>query len=397
MVEGRARSEPERLETLRVEVRSGRSVVQDQFLWDVHDLRADPDAFARRLGDDLDLPSAAVAAFACQLRREILHVWRLASGSLPRPSEQLHGRGQAALYSGGLRAEPVHKGSAVRRTADWDIWRARHQELTDAELGALLERERVERERLRREKEEQERLEQERLEQERLERERLAQEEAARLAREQEEFLKKQREEQELAAAARAAAAQQQGVALEAPPLPNLANFPAIPGQVASSATGPSALAQVLAQGFQASAMQQGGGYPGVSGPGAAPGGPYAHMGHSPQGAHLHGFGMAPPNVGAYPGAQRTAMAQHQALAQAQQAAMAQHAQQFWGSAHQGMPAPASGHAHVPGHMPGQMPGHMPGQMPGQGPGQLHGHAQPNLQHYASGMPGFPPQGFPGM
>merc|ERR1712078_911898 len=101
---------------------------------------------------------------------------RLASGSLQRPSEQLHGRGQAALYSGGLRAEPVHKGSAVRRTADWDIWRARHQELTDEELQALLERERVERERLRREKEERERLERERLERERLERERLERE-----------------------------------------------------------------------------------------------------------------------------------------------------------------------------------------------------------------------------
>ena len=105
-----------------------------------------------------------------------------------------------------------------------------------------------------------------------------------------------------------------------------------------------------------------------------------------PQGAHLHGFGMAPPNVGAYPGAQHTAMAQRQAFAQARQAAMAQHAQQYWGAAHQGMPAPASGHA-----------SHVPGQMPGQMPGQLHGHAQPNLQHYANGMQGFPPQGFPGI
>merc|ERR1719248_95387 len=179
--EGRAKLEPERLETLRLDFRAGRSVVQDQFIWDVHDLQSDPDAFARQLGRDLDLPPEAVSAVACQVRREILHVWRLASGSQERVSEQLHGRGQAALYSGGLRAEPVHKGSAVRREADWDIWRARHQELTDAELGALLERERVEHERLRREKEEQERLEQERLEQERLERERLAQEEAARL------------------------------------------------------------------------------------------------------------------------------------------------------------------------------------------------------------------------
>ena len=119
IVEERARSlamaEPERLEVLKISVRSGLTQVEDQITWDVHNREADPEAFAAQMCRDLDLCAPFETLIAHKIREQVHRCRKAfieACESSKRAKEAAaYGVGRGAI--GGMGTKPPPRGKAA--------------------------------------------------------------------------------------------------------------------------------------------------------------------------------------------------------------------------------------------------------------------------------------------
>lgn len=134
----------ERLENIKVDVRVGPLCIQDQFAWDLSNLGASPEEFARRFCDDLGLDQKVAPHLSAHIRDQLLKLRRgIRKGGLPAiiPTKISHHDHGLSDLSGDMSARKKLKnayGSDVVRTRqEWDDYAPEIMVLSDSQLAEL--------------------------------------------------------------------------------------------------------------------------------------------------------------------------------------------------------------------------------------------------------------------
>lgn len=142
----------EKVQMIKLDLRVNRTLIHDQFLWDVNNPDSDPEAFAKRLCEDLELQDPEIApAIAVSIREQIHEINKQisSSGRDTRISKKVR-RERGVDYSPSsnpptttlnLMRRPNNKISVLRRRNEWDSFEPVIEQLTDKEMEALYARE----------------------------------------------------------------------------------------------------------------------------------------------------------------------------------------------------------------------------------------------------------------
>lgn len=152
--EGQEMSTEERVQTIRLDLRVNNTLIHDQFLWDVNNLKSDPEGFARGLCKDLDIKDPEVApAIAVAIREQLYEIAKqnLATGRETRISKKARrDKGAMDFFQSSVQATTAlnmmkrpnsKKISVVRRRNEWDLFEPVVEILSEKEVEALYMRE----------------------------------------------------------------------------------------------------------------------------------------------------------------------------------------------------------------------------------------------------------------
>ncbi|XP_011621875.1 chromatin structure-remodeling complex protein BSH isoform X2 [Amborella trichopoda] len=150
--EGQEMNTVEKLLPIKLDLRVNKTIIRDQFLWDVSNFESDPEEFARNLCRDLDIEDPEVGpAIAVAIREQLyeIAVQNVASARETRISKKgRRERGtEHALASkmGGTALDLMKllgsKTSVVRRRREWDLYEPVVDILSNEEVEALEVRE----------------------------------------------------------------------------------------------------------------------------------------------------------------------------------------------------------------------------------------------------------------
>ncbi|CAM6026839.1 unnamed protein product [Sphagnum balticum] len=138
--EGQEMSTEERVQTIRLDLRVNNTLIHDQFLWDVNNLKSDPEGFARGLCKDLDIKDPEVApAIAVAIREQLYEIAKqnLATGRETRISKKAR-RDKGAMDF--FQSRFATWNPLVRRN-EWDLFEPVVEILSEKEVEALYMRE----------------------------------------------------------------------------------------------------------------------------------------------------------------------------------------------------------------------------------------------------------------
>ncbi|CAM6048933.1 unnamed protein product [Sphagnum compactum] len=148
--EGQEMSTEERVQTIRLDLRVNNTLIHDQFLWDVNNLKSDPEGFARGLCKDLDIKDPEVApAIAVAIREQLYEIAKqnLATGRETRISKKARrDKGamdffQSRFATWNPLVFDVTMTTGTERRNEWDLFEPVVEILSEKEVEALYMRE----------------------------------------------------------------------------------------------------------------------------------------------------------------------------------------------------------------------------------------------------------------
>ncbi|CAK9226756.1 unnamed protein product [Sphagnum troendelagicum] len=148
--EGQEMSTEERVQTIRLDLRVNNTLIHDQFLWDVNNLKSDPEGFARGLCKDLDIKDPEVApAIAVAIREQLYEIAKqnLATGRETRISKKARrDKGamdffQSRFATWNPLVFDVTTTTGTERRNEWDLFEPVVEILSEKEVEALYMRE----------------------------------------------------------------------------------------------------------------------------------------------------------------------------------------------------------------------------------------------------------------
>eukprot|EP01018_Ginkgo_biloba_P010013 Gb_31660 [translate_table: standard] len=150
--EGQEMNTGERLLPLKLDLRVNKTVIKDQFLWDVNNLDSDPEEFARSLCKDLEIEDPEVGpAIAVAIREQLyeITIQNVTSGRETRITKKARrDRGFDFIPTskvGGTALDLMkrfgNKISVLRRRKEWDFYEPIVDVLSKEEVEALDARE----------------------------------------------------------------------------------------------------------------------------------------------------------------------------------------------------------------------------------------------------------------
>ncbi|KAH9301694.1 hypothetical protein KI387_013277, partial [Taxus chinensis] len=150
--EGQEMTVGEKVLPLKLDLRVNKTVIKDQFLWDVNSLESDPEEFARALCKDLEIEDPEVGpAIAVAIREQLyeIAIQNVTSGRETRVSKKSR-RDRGVDFTstskvGGTALDYMKrlgpKISVLRRRKEWDFYEPVIDVLSNEEVEALNARE----------------------------------------------------------------------------------------------------------------------------------------------------------------------------------------------------------------------------------------------------------------
>ncbi|GMH36281.1 hypothetical protein BSKO_04149 [Bryopsis sp. KO-2023] len=131
----------ERTEIIKLNFNIGKTHVEDQFLWNVEDPDADPEAFAAVMCEDLKLPRTFMPEIACRIREQIVEYRKKGSPGLATSPDRIPtSQSSSDLVKRRERVpgrKSIYNSVVVRKRSSWEEWGPKIRELTDSEIKQM--------------------------------------------------------------------------------------------------------------------------------------------------------------------------------------------------------------------------------------------------------------------